>query len=608
MAELQKARVKCIVHLLRQCALYTPLALIIGKFQYMDLGDWAIAKDIAKMIHKKQLHNVSMMLCGWPMDTRSMTYLVSSEEREVVSEYHELRDSFCDTTLRLPKWNKLQCREFLQSEFDIDVCSKRVLQFIVNKTDGIPGMVKTLVHDDMLVFLKHGGHLDCSMIEKCGDLEMGFRHSDINLSIPYAIQSFYTKMLDSLDQFSLLTIKCSSVISVGQEFLSVTFSYDMLYNVHPLSNSSNNGGIPGSNFFKRELHKALNTLEMDEFVTKFDTENKRLTGLSEFEGKHNNTMYYVFSSGYLRDVTYSNMLYKQRSAIHKKIYDLLDKPPFNVDVSVQQSIRRHKLLSVQDGFYHHKSEIEEKREVILGKKKSQRSQQRTSWMIPECVFILFLGNVTNLDPRIKKDVYVSIHGHDDKQPKIVQSSGVVDEYLCVTLKSKFLNEIEDESLGPVLAVRLWLRNAYKRDTSIGKFSLKLHDLYESQLNKEQTQFRHLTSSLLDSRNDSGKSRMESSRTKIISHNNTLYENQQSSLRSMPSMSSREDLLKDPTNFNSSTFFNVFVGYKMQIFVKEKKQNKFKVEKPLYLEAFVKFVTIDDDPRADMRLNMQLNGL
>eukprot|EP01084_Bolivina_argentea_P022233 41323_1 len=287
------------------------MVILISKFQYMDLDDWAITEEIATKIYNGNIFDVSLVLAGWSMDTNSLTYLISSDERKIQKKYHQLR-KMCWLHFVLPKWTKQEVRDFLKFEFDIEKPSKNVLHFIVNKTDGIPGMIKCLVHDKNLLFLKHGGHLDCSQIERLRDLQSGSRYSDINLPIPYAIQSYYTKMLDSLDQFALLTIKCAAVIAVGQEFLSVSFSYDMLFSCHPLR--------PDTKYddnFNSELHSALSLLEKDRFVYKFK-QNKltqEMIRLSDGQDKHDNETFYVFASGFLRDVTYGNMLYKQRSAI-----------------------------------------------------------------------------------------------------------------------------------------------------------------------------------------------------------------------------------------------------------------------------------------------------
>ena len=62
---------------------------------------------------------------------------------------------------------------------------------------------------------------------------------------------------------------------------------------------------------------------------------------------HNTDMYYQFATGYLRDVCYSNMLYKQRSTLHKQIEQLLDKKEYNKDKFVQHCVKRHRLLKIQ---------------------------------------------------------------------------------------------------------------------------------------------------------------------------------------------------------------------------------------------------------------------
>lgn len=271
---LLKYRVEIIVHLLKQVSRYSTMVILISKFQHMSLDDWDITETIARKIKYNELTDVSLVLAGWSMDTNALTHTISPEEKQIQRNFERIK-KLCWLECVLPKWTKQEVRDFLKEEFDIEKPSKNVLHFIVNKTDGIPGMVKCLVHDPNLLFLKHGGHLDCSQIERCRDIQSGSRYSDINLPIPYPIQSYYTKMLDSLDQFALLSMKCAAVIAVRQEFLSVSFSYDMLISCHPLRPLKQRGDeqcdddVAEFREFREELHVALSQLEHDRFVYKF---------------------------------------------------------------------------------------------------------------------------------------------------------------------------------------------------------------------------------------------------------------------------------------------------------------------------------------------------
>eukprot|EP01084_Bolivina_argentea_P106163 190063_1 len=122
-------------------------------------------------------------------------------------------------TVELPRWTKAEVEEFLRIEFDIKRCSPLLVKFVHNKTGGIPAMCKALVRDHHLVFVKNGGNLDCSAIERLGDLALGFKITDINFAIPASIQSYFGKMLDSLNdyansQFILITLKTATLICV----------------------------------------------------------------------------------------------------------------------------------------------------------------------------------------------------------------------------------------------------------------------------------------------------------------------------------------------------------------------------------------------------------
>jgi len=573
---LLKYRVEIILHLLEQVSRYSSMVILINKFQYMDLDDWDITEVIANKIYNGELCDVSLVLAGWSMDTNSMTYLVSPEEKQIQKNFQRIK-KLCWLEFVLPKWTKQEVRDFLKYEFDIEKPSKNVLHFIVNKTDGIPGMVKCLVHDQNLLFLKHGGHLDCSQIERCRDIQSGSRYSDINLPIPFAIQSYYTKMLDSLDQFALLTIKTAAVIAVGQEFLSVSFSYDMLYSCHPLRNDMTQ---EDENEFANELHDALSLLERDRFVYKFK-QNKltqemiRLSDHEDQKHKHDNETFYVFASGFLRDVTYGNMLYKQRSNIHKRVQKMLDREPFNSDELVQQCMRRHHLLSLHDGFYSNRDEVEKKREEILkdGKKNGYNKKyynhmdHDSIWSFPECVLVIYIQDVPGLPDSLKASSYVTIHVGDDKGKSLTHSVNCNNQYLSVVLNESILKQIEDDTIGPVLTMRLWYKQSYRVDKTIGKFTLRLRELYEKQLSAQML--------WLQQKSESASS---------------------GNMHSSPSGRSSKRNSLNGYNFGAGHMYDhtdLFVGYKMTMHVKQKKINRFHLDKQLHIESYIRFCFVDD---------------
>jgi len=597
-ALLLEYRVELIVHLLRQVSKYSTMVILVSKFQYMGLADWAITETIAKKIKQAELKDVSLVVAGWSMDTESLTYLVSPEDKAIRRNFERIK-KLCWLECVLPKWTRQEVRHFLKFEFDIEKLSNNVLHFIVNKTDGIPGMVKCLVHDQNLLFLKHGGHLDCSQIERCGDIQSGSRYSDINLPIPYAIQSYYTKMLDSLDQFALLTIKTAAVMAVGQEFLSVSFSYDILHSCHPLRS----GHAEHSNkSFSEELHAALSLLERDRFVYKFK-QNKmtqEMIRLSDHENHkhcHDTETFYVFTSGFLRDVAYGNMLYKQRSAIHKRIKKVLD--PFHTDDLVQNCIRRHHLLSLHDGFYSNRDAIEKKREEILRassatgrvrKLNYRTNQHHAIWFFPECVMVLYIQDVLGLPDALKPASYVTIHVGDDKGKSLAQSLTCHGQYMSVVLNEPILKQIEDETVGPVLTMRLWFRQNYRVDKTIGKFTLRLRDLYEKQLSDQMLWLQRkselslnnnaLTSSEMGGPQHGGRHGARLSHEKLHTHGGHTPQQQHAAIY-------------DHTD--------LFVGYKMSVQTKQKKINRFHLEKQLYIESFIRFCTVDDGSKTHHNL-------
>ncbi len=224
----------------------------------------------------------------------------------------------------------------------------------------------------------HDGNLDCSTIERLGDLALGFKETDISFPIPASIQSYFCKMLDSLNdyansQFILITLKTAALICIGQEFHSLAFALDTLRSCHPLFNDSDDI------YFNDEFEEAIEILVFEGFIREgFEFEahlefhqfqNRKQKQKLDFYGftdannvstnnnNNNNTpsFFYVFTSGFCRDVIYNLMLFKQRSELHKSVSEVLSKYDSLLTASnminneVRNALRRHETLLQFDG-------------------------------------------------------------------------------------------------------------------------------------------------------------------------------------------------------------------------------------------------------------------
>ncbi|ETO23986.1 hypothetical protein RFI_13174, partial [Reticulomyxa filosa] len=274
-------------------------------------------------IHGGEISNIKLLLAGWPQDT--ISYSNRFSHMDAAGLYHDLKDDYDGVrphVVRLQPWDKKQTEEFLKKEFDIQTCSPLLVKFIYNKTGGVPGLAKALVRDRSLVFVKNGGQLDCPTIERLGDICLGVKDTDIFFPIPQPIQSYVTKMVDALvpyenSQFILITVKVMqnednfyyyTTLCVGQEFLSIAFALDSLRACHPLNDSET---------FEEEFKYSIEVLEEEEFIREGE-EGESHEGIQS--GR-----FYVFNLGLLRDVIYTLMLFKQRSAFHKSIIKVFSK-------------------------------------------------------------------------------------------------------------------------------------------------------------------------------------------------------------------------------------------------------------------------------------------
>ena len=388
-----------VLHFLRNVSQYAPLLLVIVKHQFMSKQDWFLTHAVCKKIKSGELKNVSFMIAGWPQ--RNKSYSNRYSHRDAAMCYQTFREEYCELdetvilggnemrqsalydneklynsdtdkaiTVELPRWTKSEVEEFLKIEFDIKRCSPMLVKFVHNKTGGIPAMCKALVRDHHLVFVKNGGQLDCSSVEKLGDLALGFKETDIHFPIPASIQSYFAKMMDSLNdynnsQFILITLKTASLICIGQEFQSLAFALDTLRACHPLFNNSDD-------YFNDEFDEAIDILVFEGFIREGSFEEERPQFFRPnaavqknfyYQGSHHERSktlhqrpsFYVFCSGFARDVIYNVMLFKQRSELHKQVSEVLKKYDELLSQSnmanseVRNSLRRHETLLQFDG-------------------------------------------------------------------------------------------------------------------------------------------------------------------------------------------------------------------------------------------------------------------
>merc|ERR1719334_283826 len=333
------------------------------------------------------------MLAGWPQRTKSYSNRYS--HRAAALCYKKFTGEFCTPdnmlgdddlaldddgvdlaansdlsrvmSVELNRWTKGEVETFLKTEFDIRRCSPVLVKFVHNKTGGIPAMCKALVRDHHLVFVKNGGHLDCSTIERLGDLALGFKETDINFPVPASIQSYFTKMMDSLNafensQFILITLKTATLICVGQEFQSLAFALDTLRACHPLYAQEEDDA-----WFNDEFDEAIEILCAEGFIREGEFEEQRphfpRSGRSRNlnredsaaggASQHTKPSFYVFCSGFARDVIYNVMLFKQRSELHKQVTavlaqyeDLMEDANLTVDQELRNALWRHSTLQL----------------------------------------------------------------------------------------------------------------------------------------------------------------------------------------------------------------------------------------------------------------------
>jgi len=158
------------------------------------------------------------------------------------------------------------------------------------------------------------------------------------------------------------------------------------------------------------------------------------------------------------------------------------------------------------------------------------------------------------------------------------------QYMSVVLNERILKQIDYDSVSPVLTMRLWYRQNYRVDKTIGKFTLRLTELYEKQLSEQMAWQMHPPShhSHQSEREIGGRvSKRGLMHSNSRHHGGPHFEHEQT----------------------HDTFTDLFVGYKMTMNVKQKKINRFLLDKQLYIESFIRFCSVDDVSRMS-RNNMR----
>jgi len=211
------------------------------------------------------------------------------------------------------------------------------------------------------------------------------------------------------------------------------------------------------------------------------------------------------------------------------------------------------------------------------------------------VMVLYIQDVQGLPDALKPASYVTIHVGDDKGKSLAQSLTCHGQYMSVVLNESILKQIEDDSVGPVLTMRLWFRQNYRVDKTIGKFTLRLRDLYEKQLSDQMIWLQRKSELSLNQNSMGGGSDhgMGSTHSSSGGRHGPRLSHEKLHGAGMGGGGQQQGAIYDHTD--------LFVGYKMSVQTKQKKINRFHLEKQLYIESFIRFCTVDDGSKTHHNL-------
>jgi len=333
---------KICVHLLQPILKRHPVVFVLDQAQCLSSEDWATTLIVSKLIAEKKLRNFSLWIGCRPISNKTYAPKIGPAAKEYF-ELTSIEIGSLNSTNKKDKDNKerivhrimlkdlahhhthaLLCRFFSVQSVD------PVLADVVHeRTGGRPlfclKLAKLLKKRRAVVVTEHDN--------KCGFSKKWMKENSPwqrHIPVPYRVARITSSHIDILTPSQLLLLKLASVICMGQGTCSRTFRLDVLHDTHPIR------------AYRKTILEDLQKLEQYLFITSSmqrrtsipynhkpvyqtsitTTEMYKATSTSAQHRMRRLT--FAFRYGFLREVIYELMLFKQRRNLHQLVADFIE--------------------------------------------------------------------------------------------------------------------------------------------------------------------------------------------------------------------------------------------------------------------------------------------
>jgi class 3 adenylate cyclase len=295
-----------IVLLLQTLSADRKLILIIDEGHNLSMKEWGLIGRVHDAIQKKKLTNIVFIFGTRPMLNPKYKPMFGTIRAGIVTKLKE--DTKSVEQIAISPFTVTDVGKLLASSLDVNKLDDRLVKFVEERSGGRPAFCyKTLSALQRADALKVDGDA-CVIAPKFLQRLDGI----LEISIPRKVQRITNSHLDRLSPSQMFVMRVGATICLGQELgRTLYFELEMLKASFPIREYSEQTieedveWLCANGYLKR-----MTTLEcFPEFDEDVDEEHSHL---------------YSFSYGFVVDVIYQLMLYKQRRSIHRLVANYLE--------------------------------------------------------------------------------------------------------------------------------------------------------------------------------------------------------------------------------------------------------------------------------------------
>ena len=296
---------------LKEILEHTSVVLCFDQAQWMSPEDWTTLAGLCRMVNTGQLRNISIWIGIVPLENKKYAPKFSAAP----PSYFKVQD--LSEVIEVHAFRKDETLEILAQHFGVRSVDPELLKIIHERSGGVPlfiqKFISTLLMKQAIVIEDHAVTFTDMWADRVT--------ADVELTIPYRVQRIAASHLDNLDPQHMMVLNVAAVLCIGKATGCNEFAVSILKAAHPI------------NDHKKNVDSVLGVLEKYGFLAPIDNDvpenNNRasrsfvrvdssspLAMLTSGSTQAKPAQRYRFTYGFLRDMVYQLMLYKQRKRIH----------------------------------------------------------------------------------------------------------------------------------------------------------------------------------------------------------------------------------------------------------------------------------------------------